>query len=165
MKKIGYRILALVLAVCLLAGCKTQEVTHQTVSVEGFSITIPAQMINVGEDGYYEGWEITYSYGGTELLVGKEEIPEQEDPSELLSELDYAQLVAYYYQASPRVRQRENPAILTYTLPGEIENYTYLTAVYLGSDAYWTVMICCPETAFPEMESEFMTYLASVKVD
>lgn len=164
MPKMIRMILAATLVLCLLCGCKTEEMTEKTVSVEGFSITMPAEMIDIKSEGVYTEWEMAYGYGGTEILVEKVLFSQFEDPAELPTPLEYAEWIAWNNQAAPVYVSRDEPAIVSFELVGETENYTYYVAVYKGSDAFWNVFVSCPTPSFRDMETEFMAILDSVKV-
>ena len=149
------------LLICMLCGCKTEEVTEQQVSTDGFSMTLPAEMDNLHNFGYYTDWEMAYGYGGTEVLVMKEDYAIYEELGFMPTALEYAEMIALSNGAEPVYIRREAPGTVYFELSGEGERYSYYAAVYQGTDAYWTVYISCPTVAFHEMEDEFMTYLES----
>lgn len=147
-----------------LMGGFDSEVAEKTYSNSGFTITM--------EDGFYEKDLITATFYYESQNAGVAVIKEYfEDLSSLeigseSSLEDYAELISYINEFDNQY-EKLNDQIMYYTYDKTIsgKDYSYMTAVTKGSNAFWVINLFCEEknkdTYFPKFEK----WLKTVEVE
>ena len=77
---------------------------------------------------------------------------------------EYGNLIISNNSLSSALQQEDNLTTFTYSKIEGKTSYTYLAAIYEGSEAFWLVQAGCKTENFEDTRESLMTYLKSVKV-
>ena len=156
-------LICVVLVFFCLCGCtKIDTMTEdQTHTFTDLSITLPGYFENRLHSDYTA--RDTFMYGVYEITItGIREGFELFDEVPKLEE--YGNLIISNNSLSSALQQEENLTTFTYSKLEGTTSYTYLAAIYEGSEAFWLVQAGCKTENFEDTRESLMTYLKSVTV-
>ncbi len=157
------KLAALLLAgVCLLlcaCGAKPQAVT-----ADKLSMTVPGSYADHTADQAAAGYTAVFGRGDQAVTALKEPFTVFEKYGLELDLEGYTQLVldANGVTGAPQTED----GLTTFTMSQNVEGqeYTYLSAVYEGSDAFWLVQCGCRSEIFKKNRNDFLEILKTVTV-
>ena len=156
-------LVCLLLVCCCLCGCtKINTMTEdQTLTFMDLSITLPGYFENRLHSDYTD--KDTFMYGTYEInITGVRESKTLFDQVPELEE--YGNLLIANNNLSSTLQQEEGLTTFTFSMLEGKTSFTYLAAVYEGSDSFWLVHISCKTENFDTSRDTFLTYLKSVTV-
>lgn len=158
------KILVVLLLICaLLCGCsKADTLTEdQTLTFMDLSITLPGYFEDQTNAAY--ATDGTFMYGIYEISVtGVREAYELFDEVPDLEE--YGNMLIQGNNLDTALQQEDGLTTFTFTVLDGETSYTYLAAIYEGTDAFWLVQTSCKTQNFDQSRESFLTYLKSVTV-
>ena len=163
MKKILSLFLCIATVISLCACTDILSSDKRIYSTEEFSINMPdgfEEKTDIGYDAFYVKddvyvWAIKDPFsafdGSVEWTIG-----------------EYADLIyTSNSQHFPgQVYTEEGLTLMEYTVFNSSKNktFTYLTSMYKGSDAFWTVQLVCEKDDFEEYKPYFIEWAKTIKV-
>ena len=77
---------------------------------------------------------------------------------------EYADIVLEANALQQEVVSEDGVTYFVFEASVEDGSYTYLAAMYKGSDAYWLVQFACKSSQYESLKPELIKYAQSVKV-
>ena len=163
MNRIAKILVCALLVCCCLGGCaKIDTLTEdRTLTFHDLTITLPGYFENqlsssyTGQDTFMYGvYEISVT-GVREEFALFDEIPSLEE---------YGNKLISTNNLNTFLEQEEGLTTFTYSYMDGTTSYTYLAAVYEGSQAFWLVQASCKTENFDSTRDALFTYLKSVTV-
>ena len=161
MKKI-VRIAALVLALCLLAGCGAANATKSYTCGE-LTMTVPAAMRDVSGGSDYASFTFALDSAKVAIFGLNETFADYP----VLEEYDtegYAELVISGYSLDSVAEQRagKDYHYVVYTADTDMGEFTYVAGIFRNDNGFWMIQLCTPTSNF-ELGT-FLGYLDTVTV-
>ena len=160
-------IIALLLAICLLAGCSdalNKMVPPQEVTVEDLTMTLPGYFVNWSKETWAANFPFVYGFNSSAVLGVKESVSTLEASLSEVSARKYADLFLEYNGLDSTVNEEDGLITFSYTADAEGTNITYLCGVYKGSTHSWVIQCYCATQEFEIFEEDFCQILKSVRV-
>lgn len=155
-KRIAAVALALLIAVGI-CGC-SGKVKEQAFEDSGLTITLTDAFSKV----QYDPYTVCYASQGSSVFALKEDFEAVGDESLTLEE--YANAAIKANSLDCEVTTENGVTYFVFNASLTEGDYTYLAAVYKGTDAYWLVQFACSTEQYEEMKPELLKYAQSVKV-
>lgn len=155
------KLLALVLALLLLVGCTLPD---KTVSCEDLTISLPGHFVDLSDQDVAQSMTFLYGFGTVAVMGLREARSELEANYPNITLEQYAKSIIAVSRLDCVLTQRDGLYTFTYTAAADSLSFTYLSAVYEGTDAFWVVQAYCLTEEFPKNEASLWQYLLSVKV-
>lgn len=161
MKKIITAALALILAISMTA-CGLVSANEKTFESNGLKITLNDSFKENESAAYDVVFESAYS-----AFFALKESFEMLDALEDYTLEEYAGLVALANESKTEEGFKEQDGLLCleYTYHDEEANadYAYLTTVFKGPDAFWTVQFACEADKFEDLKPDFMKWFKTIE--
>lgn len=154
---------ALVLsALCILfCGC---GVSDKTVTVDKLSVTLPGNYADYSNESFSANYTFTYGYQDIAVMGLKEDFSLFREYGLDPTLEEYLNLVI----SANGITQpaTEDNGLYTFSFSSDVDGvmYSYLAAVYEGSDAFWLVQAGCQSQNFGDNQELFRQILHSVTV-
>lgn len=156
------KLVLILLALCILfCGC---GVSDKTVSVDKLSVTLPGNYADYSNESFASYYTFTYGYQDVAVMGLKEEFSMFREYGLDPTLGEYLDLVI----SANGITQpaTEDNGLHTFSFSSEVDGvmYTYLAAVYEGSDAFWLVQAGCQSQNYEKNQALFRQILHSVTV-
>ena len=163
MQKTMSALLAVLLLVSAVTGCKAKEKTYEE---DGFSITM--------SEGFTKKdlASVTYYYESTDALltVLKEEftllesvgITKDSTLDEYIAAVEANNQTEF---SAAKDGSNGNYKYFTYTNTANGKDFFYLGAIFKGSDAFWMCTFACELSKQDKFESQFLSWADSIVID
>lgn len=154
------KVLAVLLVLCLLAGCGVQP--DQTVTCGELTITLPASFADWSEDPASAGLSFSYAdktVGVCGVFESKEYL-QSYFPG--LDAQGYGELFVESNGLASSVEVTDGIPTFTYTADGT-PAIRYLCGVFESGENFWVVQAYCAAEDFEEYKDEMWDYITSVK--
>lgn len=166
MKKIMTAAIALILAISLTACGNLLDVRNakeKTFDSNGLKITLTEAF----KESEAEGFDVVIDSLSVALFAVKEPFDSFEGFGDLSLE-EYADLVYQANSSKTPKEFEENDGVLCmeYNFYNEETkiNYSYLSAVFKGPDAFWTVQFACDEKKYEDLKPDFIKWFKTVEI-
>ena len=156
-------LVCLLLICCVLCGCSKIDTMaeDQTLTFMDLTITLPGYFGDRTNPDY--ATDGTFLYGIYEITVAGvredyalfDEVPELEE---------YGNLLIQGNSLTCELEQTDGLTTFTFSVDDGGSSYTYLAAVYAGTEAFWLVQAGCKTQNFQDSRETFLGYLKSVAV-
>lgn len=155
------KVLAVLLALCLLAGCGAQP--NQTVTCGELSIQLPASFTDWSEDPVSAGLSFSYADEDTGVcgVFESKEYLQAYIPG--LDAQGYAELFVESNGLSSGVILTDGIPTFSYTSQGE-PAIRYLCGVFESGENFWVVQAYCAAENFEASKAQLWEYITSVTV-
>lgn len=152
--------LLVVLFLFSLTACGTASPKEFTSN--GMTVTLT----DAFKEASYEGYTVCYESKDVAVFVLKESFSIQEGFGDLSVD-DYAELV-YTANASKNpnaVAKEDGLTVMEYSFLNEQENktYSYYSAMFKGTDAFWLVQFACVEENYEAKRDTFVEWAKTVE--
>jgi len=157
MKKM-IRVLALLLALTLLAGCGASSKTY---TCNELSMEVPSYMRDVSGQSAFS--DFTFALDSTKIAVfGLNETFADYPVLEEYDTKGYADLVISSYGLDSTAVQRGNYHYVIYTAETEQGEYTYVAGIFRNDKGFWMIQVCAPTKNYDQ--ETFLGYLDTITV-
>lgn len=159
MKKI-IRILALLLALTVLAGCGASTKSY---TCNELTMTVPAYMRDVSKQSAFSDYTFALDSSSMAIFALNETFADYPLLEEYTTK-DYADLVvtAYELDAATAERSGKDYHYIVYTAETTKGEFTYMAGIFRNEKGFWMVQICSPTTKYDEQA--FFSYMDTVNI-
>lgn len=160
-------VVALLLAVCLLAGCSdalNKVVPPQEITVEDLTLSLPGYFINWSKEDWAAGFPFVYGFDSSAVLGVKESVSTLEASLSEVSARKYADLFLEYNGLDSTVSEADGLITFSYTANAQETEITYLCGVFKGSTHFWVIQCYCASADYGKFQADFLQILKSVRV-
>lgn len=165
MRNFPKALVALLLCCCMLCGCSLipDNLEPIVLTVEDLTITMPGYYENLVSSKNANLVEGFFLYGFSEIMVTG--IREAYDLFEEVPTLEaYANKLITDNELNTQIEVIDGLTTFTYRQLDNGESYTYITAVFAGTDAFWMVHAGCTTLNFEVAKEKLMDILKTIEV-
>ena len=156
------RIAALLLAMCLLAGCGASAAT-KSYTCRDVTMEIPGSMRDVSNNSDYANF--TFALDSRKVAIfGLNETFSEYPVLEEYDTLGYAELVISSYSLASTAQERTGKGYhyVVYTADTDMGEFTYVAGIFRNDAGFWMIQICGPSAQYNE--ATYLGYLDTVKL-
>ena len=165
MGKLPKILVSLLLCCTLLCGCSLLpgELDPIELKVVDLSMTLPGYFENMVNENTGIEVEGFFMYGYSEILItGLRDAYEVFDQVPTLE--GYANQLIEDNKLSSQIEIVDGLTTFTYRKLENSESYTYMTAVFAGSEAFWMITVGCKTMNFDSAKAKLVEILKTTQV-
>ena len=161
MKRIAGIALCLIVALCLLTGCKDNFPEGKTLVFDDLQLTLPGDFINLSEEAYARDADLLY--GRNTLIVKGMEEKKADLQVTTLEQYTALIIAGNKLTCTPEVYGKGY--LFSYETPVGDTKYTYVTATFESAGSFWVFQFYCPSENVKENQPEIDIILSGIRVN